>query len=588
MKTPKPIPGWGNTLGVHPLLPFLLIAAILIFLAALYLYPSSWEFPMDDTYIHLVYARNLAGQGQLFFNVPGETGVGTTSLTWVLLLAGAYRLGIPLHLAAKMFGLLSLIGAGWGLYLLFCPLLRRLPALALSLLVTASGHLLWFALSGMETALFFALGIQALLLYRERRFVSLGFTLGLLALTRPDGLALCVAIGLVEGTRWVQDILKTHRARASCSSAGLVGNTAWRLPRSTGYLLSLLLCFLICAPWFGYLLWRTGHILPTSAVGKQVSSMIGLRLVVSQNPALSFLAQFPALAYVSAWTGYLLEFVLGGISLPGPGLRVASSPGSPAYRISYLAILGWVIIILPLLISFLSWLYAFFRSQKYNEMRYRPLLVFSAWLVLHNLAYSLFLPIPGTASRYGVINHLALWLALLMGLLRFTPRPNWQRGMALGLLIITAANTLYWNHVNDANLEHMLNVRIAAAQYVRNQFPDMNVAAFDVGVLRFYTQRPITDLGGLIDPLLGDIYRSDGRIDRYLAERHVHFVILPGQVGATEQGWFDFAREMGLTASPFFTLREERVFAIDYQRWLLGYLPTNNYQATVTIYRLEK
>ncbi len=588
MKTQKTIAGWGNTPGVHPWLPFLLLAVVLISLAALYLYPSSWEFPMDDTYIHFVYARNLAGQGQLFFNVPGETGVGTTSLTWVLLLAGAYRLGIPLHLAAKMFGLLSLVFAGWGLYLLFRPPLRPLPALALSLLVTASGHLLWFALNGMETALFFALGILALLLYRARRFIALGGILGLLALTRPDGLALSTAIGLVEGTRWVQNILKTHRAQASCPSARLVDNAAWQRPRATGYLLSLLLCFLICAPWFGYLLWRTGHLLPTSAVGKQVSSLIGLRLVVSQNQALSFLAQFPALAYVSAWAGYLLEFTLGGMSLPGPGLPVASSPGSPGYRISYFAIFTWIIVVLPLLLSFIGWLREFLLQKQYLDQRYQPFLAFSAWFVLHNLAYAFFLPIPGTASRYGVINHLALWLALLIGLLRFTPRPNWQRGMALGLLIIAAANTLYWNRVYDANLEHMLNVRIAAAHYVRNQFPDVNVAAFDVGVLRFYTQRPITDLGGLIDPLLGEIYRSDGHIDRYLAERYVHCVILPGQAGATEQGWFDFAREMGLTTSPFFTLHEERVFAIDYQRWLLGYLPTNNYQATVTIYRLEK
>jgi hypothetical protein len=105
--------------------------------------------------------------------------------------------------------------------------------------------------------------------------------------------------------------------------------------------------------------------------------------------------------------------------------------------------------------------------------------------------------------------------------------------------------------------------------------------------MRFYTQRPITDLGGLIDPVLGEVYRSDGRIDRYLVERRIDYVVLPGQTGTSEQGWFDFAYQMGLTTSPFFALSEKQVFAIDYQRWLLGYLPTNNYQATVTIYSLD-
>ncbi len=569
-------------------LPFLIIAIVLLALAALFLFPSPWEFPMDDSYIHFVYAQNLARDGQLFFNTPGETGVGTTSLTWVLLLAGAYRLGIPLHLAAKTLGLLSLVGAGWGLYLLMQPLLKPLPALALALLVTASGHLLWFALSGMETALFFALGILALLLYRRRQPVPLGITLALLALTRPDGLALAAAIALVEVAFWIHRS-KNSQGKPMIGRAFLASamNGEGRLAQGR-INFALLIAVLLCSPWFAYLLIRTGHLLPTSAMGKQVTSLIGIRLVVSQNPALYFLSRFPALAYFGSWAGYLLEFVLGGMSLPGPGLPGAASPGSPAYHISYLAIFGWAAIILPLLLSFRRWLAAFIRQRRFLEQRFRPLLVFSTWLVLHNLAYAFFLPIPGTASRYGSINHLAMWLALFIGLLRFAPRPVWQRGLAAGLLLIACANTLYWNRVYDANLEHMQNVRIAAARYVLQTFPEVNVAAFDVGVMRFYTQRPIIDLGGLIDPLLGAVYRSDGRIDRYLSERGVRCVILPGQTGATAQGWFDFAREMGLTTSPYFTLREDRVFSIDYSLWLLGYLPTNNYQATVTIYRLEQ
>jgi hypothetical protein len=549
-------------------LPFLIIAAALLCLAAIYLFPSPWEFPMDDTYIHFVYAQNLARNGQLMFNAPGEIGVGTTSLTWVLLLAAAYRLGIPLHLAAKTLGLLSLISAGCGLFLLLKPLFKALPALALALLVTGSGHLLWFALSGMETVLFFALGILALLLYRQQRWISLGIILGLLALTRPDGLALAAAIGALE----IGQML-FHR---STDKRGKV-------------IIALLVCGLICAPWFGYLLWRTGHILPTSAVGKQVSSLIGIRLVVSRSPGLAFLAKLPALIYFGAWLVYLLEFVLGGMALPGPGLPVGASVGNAGYSIAYLGILGWLLVIAPLLVSCVGWLREFLRKHKFLAEPYRPFLALSVWLILHNLAYAFFLPIPGTASRYGSINHLALWLALFIGLLRIAPRTGWFYGLAAGLLLIASANTVYWNRVYDANLEHMQNVRIDATHYVINNLPPEDYcAAFDVGVMRFYSQRPIVDLGGLIDPALGEVYRTDGRIDRYLSERGVTCVILPGQTGTTSQGWFDFAQKMGLTKSPYFTLQQEKVFAIDYNRWLLGYLPTNNYQATVTIYRLRR
>jgi len=49
----------------------------------------------------------------------------------------------------------------------------------------------------------------------------------------------------------------------------------------------------------------------------------------------------------------------------------------------------------------------------------------------------------------------------------------------------------------------------------------------------------------------------------------------------------DFASIMGLTSSPLFEMELVKVFEIDHNRWLLGYLPTVNYQASVAIYRLK-
>ena len=66
-----------------------------------------------------------------------------------------------MHWVAKLAGLAGLAAVGIGLYHLLRPLLRPWPALLGSLLVVPSGHMLWFALSGMETMLFLALGILA-------------------------------------------------------------------------------------------------------------------------------------------------------------------------------------------------------------------------------------------------------------------------------------------------------------------------------------------------------------------------------------------------------------------------------------------
>jgi hypothetical protein len=253
--------------------------------------------------------------------------------------------------------------------------------------------------------------------------------------------------------------------------------------------------------------------------------------------------------------------------------------------------LGWVVIVLPLLGSFAS---KFWRLRTHFDLRsndnHRILVAFAAWIIIHNLAYAFFLPVPGTASRYGSMNHVTLWLALILGLRealrRSTLAATWKACLAGGLLVIVAANTLYWNRVYDANLEHMLNVRIAATKYIQTAIsPQERCAVFDVGAMRYYSRRPILDLGGLIDPELSHYLESG--IDQYLAERDVTCLVLPGRTNTATEGWFDFAREMGLTRSDLFSLEEQRVFEIDHQRWLLGYLPTNNYQATVTIYRLN-
>ena len=108
----------------------------------------------------------------------------------------------------------------------------------------------------------------------------------------------------------------------------------------------------------------------------------------------------------------------------------------------------------------------------------------------------------------------------------------------------------------------------------------------DVGALRFFSQRPIVDLGGLIDPELGKLFLS-GDLDRHLVEMGVTCLILPGRAGESTDGWFDIAKELGLLESPFVRLHQEKVFEMDRKRWLFGYQPTRNYQATVTIYRME-
>jgi hypothetical protein len=542
-------------------LPLTIIVLTTLSVSIAFLWPSPIEFPMDDAYIHFVYARNLAERGELIFNTSGEKGVGTSSLLWVLLLAGGNRLGLSLHLLAKILGVAVLLTLGMGLYLLLRTYFQPWLALTASLFILLSGHMLWFALSGMETVLFMALGMLAILCYRDKHWKWLGFMLGLMVLTRVEGILLATVIGVV-------DIRRQKAIRHGLLLAGVI-------------------CAVISAPWIAYLLWRTGYLLPTSGIGKRLSTAVGIQLLAEGNKKFWILTQFPALVYPLSWILYTFEFVLGGNALPPPYITIVSGFGSVNYMLSIWAFVGLLTVIAPLTWFCVQGILGFLKKPGwYEDGRCLPAVVFLSWMVLHNLSYMLYLPSIGTASRYGAMNHIALWLCLVTGL-SFVRQPGYKLWMAMGLTIIAFANTFYWNRVYDANIEHMLKVRIAAAQYLREHIPQSEIcAASDVGAIRYFSQRPIVDLGGLIDPALRNWF-LDGELDRYLVENGVTCLVLPGRAGTTADGWFDMANELGLSHSNMIALKQEIVFQIDRERWLIGYLPVNNYQATVTIYELE-
>lgn len=152
-------------------------------------------FPLDDSWIHLEFARNLAaGQGLSF--EPGELVTGSTAPLWTLLLGvlallpgsplgWAKAAGVAFHLTAT--ALTFRLGRELDLG-------RGLAAFA-AVLTALTSWLVWSALSGMEIPLFLTLSLGGMILQiRERRDPArppLALPVfGLAALARPEGLLL--------------------------------------------------------------------------------------------------------------------------------------------------------------------------------------------------------------------------------------------------------------------------------------------------------------------------------------------------------------------------------------------------------------
>lgn len=179
--------------------------------AAIYLLASAViyriGFPLDDSWIHLTYARSLALHGQWAFQL-GHPSAGSTSPLWTFLLAAGFWLHLAPYFWTYFLGGLTL----FGLSVLAEQTARRLipsysPRLPwVGMFFAAEWHLLWAAMSGMETLLHALLLTTVLcaLMTRSRRYLTLGLLSGLSVWVRPDGLTLLgpvlFAIMLVEGT----------------------------------------------------------------------------------------------------------------------------------------------------------------------------------------------------------------------------------------------------------------------------------------------------------------------------------------------------------------------------------------------------
>lgn len=151
-------------------------------------------FPLDDAWIHQTYARNLASWGQWSY-IKDQPSAGSTAPLWSLMLALGYRLNLdPLTWAYLLGGLGLAFTACFG-QLFFKRLLPQdsdhIPWAGIFL--AAEWHLVWAAVSGMETVWFAALTLLVLGLIinaRGHTWAWVGSLIGLGVWIRPDAITL--------------------------------------------------------------------------------------------------------------------------------------------------------------------------------------------------------------------------------------------------------------------------------------------------------------------------------------------------------------------------------------------------------------
>jgi hypothetical protein len=150
-------------------------------------------FPLDDSWIHLTYARNFAEHGEWAYRL-GERSAGSTSPLWTALLAIGFLLNLAPFAWTYFLGWVVLTLLAIHAENVARKLVRsyrpRLPWVGLFFVF--AWHLTWSAVSGMETLLhgFIIFAVLTAVMSGTRRYLTLGLLAGLSIWVRPDGLTL--------------------------------------------------------------------------------------------------------------------------------------------------------------------------------------------------------------------------------------------------------------------------------------------------------------------------------------------------------------------------------------------------------------
>ena len=230
------MPGPTRRVSIRALLLLAgLVACLRYFLAEIARLKGGLGFPLDDSWIHLQFARNLAHGAGLSYNL-GDFVTGSTAPLWTALLAVLVPLPGSVLLWTQLLGVLLYlagIDATWRLSREL-DLSPALSALA-SALALATSWLVWSALSGMEIPLFILLSLWGMILHLRERAdpgrppLSLA-VLAVAVLARPEGVLLLLLAFFdrllvfdSEPPRWRRPsfrVLLTGAGLAACAVAG--------------------------------------------------------------------------------------------------------------------------------------------------------------------------------------------------------------------------------------------------------------------------------------------------------------------------------------------------------------------------------
>jgi hypothetical protein len=455
-----------------------LILAIGIGITVWSLFPKIYGvLPLDDAYIHLVYISNLASSGTLSFNI-GELSTGTSSPLWTAINAGLVSIGIDAYWAV-LYTSLVMFGA---ILVLTAVITRNIArgielnetvssciAIFATLLLAVNGNLIWLSLSGMETMMFIALGLLSIVSFHRYKFNAItGILCGLLLLTHPSGIALLgplAVIGLLKGGR-------------------------------SGVIRGLIATMLVVLPYLLFSFLVNGDILPTTGRGKVLTYVdSGFDLSDMFNFIKGFInyqvylpQHYILIASLALCLSLLLWRNIQGCSIQNTWGNITKQL-STLYREH---VNGTKIT---------SNVHGFIQNTPLLQKHLLVTLLIT-WGASHLFMYAISFRILLHHTRYLSNEYVILTILAAIGVgyihkhITKLPIGILLMAIALSSAVITCVS---WSSLYHNNIRQIEGEYIKMADWTaQNTQSEARIAAFDVGILKYFSNRHIIDLGGII------------------------------------------------------------------------------------------
>lgn len=449
--------------------------------------------PLDDTYIHFQYARQMASAEPYVYSLSDDPTSGATSFLYTPLLAVGYLIGfhgLSLSYWAVAIGSLSFLLSAWLIFRLMMesPVAKR-PldplfeqggehqamwwiALLITLAYILTGAMVWAAVSGMETMVFVLAVLLSLYAYQRGNPKHIAWAGAFAALTRPEGAIIALSLTLIL-------LYRSRRAKQF---------SLWDfLPFFAIYV----------QPLVNFVM--TGSV---SASGNQAKSIL-YDVTIPMDERIG--------KVIGQWVRMLGELVFGASEVDG--------------------------VYVTIIVAFLAMLAIFVSLRtSLSKKELRPTVLAFIWILLLSAAIATLDTAFWHFKRYQLPMMALLFPmagSMLFGFLSIgMVNRRWIIAIAALILFFQANTTLNYAGRYHDNIGVVHDQQLAMARWVNQNLPkDARVGVHDVGVMAYIGNRKVYDVVGLTTPDAAEAWwQGPGAIYETMAHhpyRPDYFAIYP-------------------------------------------------------------